>query len=58
MVTITKREAKRRRATATICDEYDGPCECCGKQKETFQDDDYAWVCNRCCWLRTDRQMI
>jgi len=57
-MTITKREAKHRKATATIFDDYSGPCECCGKQKETSQDSDYAWVCNYCYWTRTDRQSI
>lgn len=53
--TITKKEAIRRKRTATILDDYNGPCECCGKIEAVFQDSDYAWVCNYCAWTRTDR---
>jgi len=61
-LTITKKEAAKRKRTATIHDEGPGHCERCGK-KETekepiFQDSDYAWICNVCAWTRNDRQAV
>lgn len=60
-MTITKREAKRRKAAATIYDDPPSQCERCGgvgNKDGIFQDSDYAWVCNHCYWTRTDRQEI
>jgi len=54
--TITRRESIRRSKLDDIYAETPNWCECCKTVKDgVFQDDDYAYVCNRCYWIRTDR---
>lgn len=47
---ISSKQLEIQRRNASVHDDYDGPCQCCGKDKETFQNDDYAWICNLCYW--------
>ena len=50
---ITKAETEKRKRKATVFDECPTKnCECCGKERDLFQDlETYAWICNRCYWF-------
>lgn len=45
-----EKQVALQRKHASVGDDYNGVCQCCGKDKPTFQNEDYAWICNHCYW--------
>lgn len=54
---VSKKQIEAQRKDASIFDDYKGPCQCCGSNRETFQNEDYAWICNRCHWTGGPRNL-